>query len=243
MDLSGNTISISLPSEMADEDATNTKRAFREHYRAPWIVFDRGVAREGCSKSNCQWTMRGGIRLLNDTATCTSAFGARGIDVGYYFVLSAGHCSGAWRRNGTNGHYGQVYSQQNSGTVDAERIRHETNPWTTEGKVYLQQGDTRSIGSYFGYHSYSEGQTVVMASKDEPAEWGAIIDAYVDVNNHIDFVKTDYCMIGGDSGSAVVRNTSALGIAESFTDACPTTSYFGRIHPAMQAMYVNLLAG
>ena len=244
IDLSANTINVSLPEDMSTSEAEETQASFRRHYRAPWLTFSRGVAREACSKGDCRWTMRGGVRLYNDTAVCTSGFGAIGIDRSDYFVLSAGHCGGAWRRNGPTGegHYGQVYSQQNSGTVDAERIRHETNPWTTQGRVYLQSGDVRSIGSYFGYHAYTEDMTVVMASKDEPAEWGVITDAYADASNNIDMVKANYCTVGGDSGSAVVRNTSALGLAESFGGSC-TTSYFTRIYPTMQAMYVNLLAG
>ena len=53
------------------------------------------------------------------------------------FTLSAGHCPGSWRKNGVEGHYGQVADEQRANNIDADLIPHQTNPWLTHGVIAM----------------------------------------------------------------------------------------------------------
>lgn len=262
LNLVENRLDVTLPQStrtaMGRQDgrsgAERLRSAIVEHYGVPNVevepVGELRPETHECSRGNCQWEMMGGLQLLRDEL-CTSGFG--GIKGTQRYVISAGHCSGGvgtWRRNGTDGHYGTVEDEQLTGDVDAEIIRHETNPWATHGVIALFESgeDFREITGFVTASGYSTTWTIGMsgASSNQVSRgkitnlsWSGTDE---DGKFHSDFVRANYCAQGGDSGAPIFRNNDALGIHfGGFANSCDRL--FTKIQHVGTRFGISLLAG
>lgn len=211
-------------------------------YGLPTPHVDVGEPTEDCTRADCRWTMRGGLRLYWNDLYCTSAFSAVSRTSSQRHVLSAGHCSGSWRRNGPSGHYGQVSYSRNQANTDVARITHSTNPWSSQGYVFVSSSDVRPIDLHMSYHGYSEGVQVGMAGGRSGTTRGHITDAYYSQGSYWDFVRADYVRRGSDSGASIFRNNTAFGIHKGSPTGALSDAMFGRIEPAMHFADVWLIA-
>jgi hypothetical protein len=190
----------------------------------------------GCTRADCRWDMLGGLRLVWNDTWCTSGFTVQSGSQDY--VLSAGHCPGSWRRNGPDGHYGQVSQQQTSGFIDAELIPHSSNPWATRPSIIVQDGerDFQDIHGTVGINGYTVNWTVGMTGATSGTRKGLIShtswSGTVGGRSLQDQVMAGYCRAGGDSGAAIFRNDLALGTHVGGSDCTGVFSKIGRITSA-----------
>ena len=223
--------------------------AFDRRHGPGRVDVRRGVTNPSCSRANCQWTMRAGLKLvLANGGFCTSGFSAWTQSPVEYYTLTAGHCEGGeLRSNGADGSYGQEGVEQVRWRVDAERIRHTLNPWVTQGRFFVSADDIRPVdewtpydlvvvGVEYGKSGATTGTTRGVVEGKHHSPWW--------VDDSSDFIRAAFCSDKGDSGSPVFRQNAAVGILSGGTDPGPgCTSIFGSIEFAKAALNVNLLAG
>ena len=158
------------------------------------------------------------------------------------YVTTAGHCT-TWLnytfRNGTGGAYGTVKARifHNGADVDAEILLHEQNPWTSPAEFIGDDlSDIRDVTAVTCWSCYATGQwagastrsgtkkgpitsTNTSLTVENPWQPGTFI-----TTSELVRVSTDQGgyphVIKGDSGGAVFRSNSAIGIvhASDFDD-------------------------
>lgn len=232
------------------------------------------IGPSACTRADCYPTMRGGIGLYNSggAVICSSAFAAVG-GSGSRYILSAGHCGGndddgSQRFNGGQ-LFGTMHRDVAAGQVDAERIIRSNSNWGMSGEIWEGPSLFRSITSYMLYSQLTVGMTVGKTGVSEGTDRGVIQDLnYAPgqlswIANNSNFITADYCSRDGDSGGAIFRNNSAVGIHSGGTNfgntVCPGSSandpntdrktspghfsIFGSIEFAIQELSLSLIAG
>jgi hypothetical protein len=232
----------------------DVRKAFTNRWGDAWVVVKEGPVHPECAQTDCYDNMMGGLQLQTYQliAICTSAFSA--LDGPDEYVLSAAHCHESSASRYHAGHwFGEVWTQQRSGRVDAEAILTGGSAWEMKGKVWLAADDRRSIYYYITWASITVGTRVTKSGYVGGTQQGDITSknyAPSGVPLSERFVLADYCGSDGDSGGGVLRNNTAYGIHHGGDDNgpntnCPTPeeSVFGAINYAMNALDVALQAG
>lgn len=226
---------------------------FRARYGEP-IEVERGVTEPDCTRVDCRFSMRGGLRIVGPSFGCSTAFTAFGPATGRRFVLSAGHCGGAdfgsSRSNGGS-QYGTMDRDVQEYRWDAERIVRTNQSWNEAGLVWVESFDQRPVHSYTGWSSQVIGTQVGKAGNTTGTTRGFVESKYYSpsyVPNGERFVTTSYCSGPGDSGGAIFRNNSAWGIHSGSTSSISCSdpqhfSLYGAIDYAIDELNVQLIGG
>lgn len=229
--------------------------AFTDRWGGGRVIVREGVIRPQCTQNDCYATMMGGLTLqkFDLVQLCTTGFSALdGSGSGQRYVLSAAHCDTTSRYH-ADYWFGEVWDQQQSGRVDAERIIKGNSVWDMKGKVWLGSSDKRSIYTYITWGNMTVGTQVTKSGWFGGIQVGDILSKNYMPNavpNSERFLLASYCGTPGDSGGGIVRNNTAYGIHHGNDNvlphsACPTpeNSVFGAINYAMTALDVDLMAG
>ena len=231
--------------------------AFASIYGTEMVVVEgNGSVPEVCTRADCRYTLRGGLRITGGGSTCSSAFSA--VAASNYYLLSAAHCLGGYGSPRVQGgeEYGWVTSEQRSGRVDAERtFRPWPSPWYVSASVFVWSGDMRPVRYYITWDSTMTGTQVGKAGYATNQTLGNITSKYgapTGVPNSERFLVASYCANPGDSGAAVYNTNTAYGIhhggpvdGSGNARLCGDPldfSYFGNIAYAKDALGVAILA-
>lgn len=88
IDVKRSVVVVRLP-EFSEE----LSEAFAQVYGTSMLVVEgNGSAPEACTRADCRYTLRGGLRLTGGGDICSSAFSA--VAGSNYYLLSAAHCAG-----------------------------------------------------------------------------------------------------------------------------------------------------
>jgi streptogrisin C len=237
--------------------------AASRRYGVP-VTANSNVSTPTCTRDNCTFSMRGGLRLSFSGTWCSSAFTAYGAATGNRFIVSAGHCgnsypstscaivpeneSGATRSNGGS-NYGTVTGEFVRENIDAERIIRSYPSWTEAPVVWVESNDQRTMSGIMPYNNIVVGMQVGKSGVRTGTTRGYITSRSVApcyVANSYGFLQADYCSLPGDSGGAVFRNNEAVGIVSGGTStgtSCPSghRSFFGSAQHAFSRLNLTLL--
>lgn len=249
----------------ADPRPPGLARAASRRYGVP-VTANSDVTIPTCTRDDCRFSMRGGLRLSFATSYCSSAFTAYGAATGNRFIVSAGHCgnsyptttcaivpeneSGSARSNGGSA-YGTVTGEFVRENVDAERIIRSSSSWTEAPVVWVESNDQRTMSAILPYNNIVVGMQVGKSGVRTGTTRGYITSRSVApcyVANSYGFLQADYCALPGDSGGAVFRNNEAVGINSGGTREDPAggctsghRSMFGSAEHAFSRLNLTLL--
>lgn len=232
--------------------------AFAQLYGTSMLVVEgNGSAPEVCTRADCRYTLRGGLRLTGGGDVCSSAFSA--VAGSNYYLLSAAHCaggSGSPRLQGGE-QYGTVTLEQRQGRVDAERtFRPWPSSWYVSASIYVESNDIRPVRYHITWDSTMEGTLVGKSGQTTGTTRGDITSKFgapTGVSGSNRFLVADYCANPGDSGGSVFNTNTAYGIHHGGpTVGNPPVArvcgdpldfgYFGNIVYAKDALGVSILA-
>ncbi len=222
--------------------------AFKEAYGSGVVVVGRDIQPLACSRTDCRYELRGGLKVQVTTSPndyCSSAFAARSPN--NYYLLSAGQCpytdrwhAGEW--------FGYVTSSVESGHADVERIyRPWPSQWYVGASIFVESGDIRPIYSYITWASTMENTWIGKAGARTGVTRGYISDTNVSVSwiaGSSRFILADFCARPGDSGGSVFRGETAYGIVVGGQESiCNSNSImvYGNIDYSLSAVNLQLL--
>lgn len=189
--------------------------AFEQIYGTSMLVVEgNGSAPEVCTRADCRYTLRGGLRVENASGSdCSSAFSA--VSGNNYYLLSAAHCSGTTRFQGGE-QYGSVTLEVRQGRVDAERhFRPYPSPWYVSASIYVESNDIRPVRYHITWDSTMTGTLVGKSGEETGTTRGNITSKFgapPGVSGSNRFLVADYCANPGDSGASVFNTNTAYGI-------------------------------
>jgi hypothetical protein len=210
---------------------------------SPEIAFREGIGEPGCSRGDCRWRARGGLRIeatIPAGPYCTSGFAARTDGPTKPVMFTAGHCNNSAQRNGGELILGSdassYFAQQVRGDVDAQIARIDSD-WHASSNILIHNsGDLRSISSKV---SWSQTDRNVLVGKSGAATGttrGLITRRFESpywVADSFHFIRAEAGSFRGDSGAPVFRNNTAYGIVSGVG---PTSIIFGNIRSAEIAL-------
>jgi hypothetical protein len=239
------------------EASDRVAQELRARYGA--VRVEQGVAApDVCLSRRSRCTpIRGGVEIVNTTRStiCSTAF------VGVYTplstparaVLTAGHCSDlTYERFEQGGTFlGYMNRRQLSGQADAGLIDYDSQ--TTFGSsnwVYRQSNKQAPITSVQRYDQAFVGELVCRNGRTTGEVCGSVQNLNVSpsyVNGGSNFVLTNACSEGGDSGGSVIDGNIAVGIHSGGSSrTCPDPddfSIYGHIEFQQRAMNMSLRTG
>lgn len=225
---------------------------FRQVYGAAVQVYDRKPAEPNCTnRFQCGYSLRGGIELYSNVASCTSAFA---VDrSGKRQLLSAAHCSngvGQHRRHGINispNLVGTTVARQMSGPADVEAVS-VGGGFTAYPRVYRTHADFHApIYSKSSYSTMPIGKTLCKLGITSNRTCGEVqlknvAPSYVPSSHS--FVWASMCSSPGDSGGSIIAGTQAVGVLSGGGDNCddpiPGGTVFTHIDFALSTMGATL---
>jgi len=183
-----------------------------------------------CTRNDCRYQLRSGLRMKRgDFATsgiyCSSAFVVWHPEGGRQ-ILSAGHCSGEARRHGSDDGqaYGEVRGQQFAGRVDAERHSIE-GPFTHQPSIFVNaDAKSRDVTSTGRWEGLMPGKILCKSGYRTGKSCGQVRGKHYSpdyMERGARFIKADFCVKPGDSGSGVYRDHRAHGIVSGATTGIP----------------------
>jgi len=237
-----------------------TITAFEARY-GPDVVVRQGLlgVDEACTRANCGRDLRAGLLLTSDTIPCvdgpgncryicSSAFTVRH-GAGERQLLSAGHCLGNGRFHPANKRVGTVAQEvDNDADVDAERIGVDGNI-NLEPTIWIRSRErARDVRRVSPTPEGVMLDTRVCKSGAKTGfRCGRVLDTAYSPDGTEDggFIDTTYCAKGGDSGAAVFRQSTALGVHKGGSSGgCRregSHSYFTHIDHVEQALGVAVV--
>lgn len=161
-------------------------------------------------------------------------------------LLSAAHCGGDTRFHAGE-QFGEVRAEKEQGRVDAERIDIDS-PFAGRPWIFVTQAEkAREVFSVGRYNQLQVGENICKAGRTTGRTCGEILDtdfAPAAVPNSQEFIQTDYCAEGGDSGAGVYVLNRAHGMHSggSTGDCAPGQfSYLGHIQFAERELSFDTL--
>jgi len=197
-----------------------TRDTFEDRYREAIIVKEGPVGAPGqCSRTDCRYTLRSGLRTDLNSGWCSTAFAVR-TGSGVRQLLSASHCGNYNQNQGCvtpydigddRDHGGETYGPVTddvcTGRVDAERHR-PTGDFVAQPWIYVndanQEARVRSQGSWSGTVVGSTRLCKSGARTDR--DCGLVRGKHHSpwwVPNANRFIRASYRANSGDSGSGV----------------------------------------
>jgi hypothetical protein len=169
------------------------------------------------SRRHCN-PLRGGTALQNsgtNRAQCTLGFNA--YDETYThvpFVVTAGHCHD--QNNHSNARIGSFSFRTDEDDVDAVRIEIEEEGWDESYYFYrTSSSQAVHVEDVWRGGEISAGTGIAVSAANSDAYMvGEVRNGNVDAREHNGMIGYDMCTQGGDSGSPLVINTTAIGIHE-----------------------------
>lgn len=172
-----------------------------------------------------------GIKVEDESSTCTAGFAAQGDDGGYY-LMTSGHCDAhdgsAWTY-GDNVPLGRITASEHEGdTRDAAIIRLDPSVGAPMGHV----GGRYVVRDVLGANQIQVGMPFCKVGAVTGETCGAVKGVEGDV------VEASVYSLNGDSGSpGFVKNpdgtVSAVGLLMSSPDGDDYTTYFALVNPLL----------
>lgn len=255
IDVKRNTVVVRLR-----EPRTDLVEALTSVYGTEMLVIEGNAsAPEVCTRSDCRYTLRGGLRVISGSFACSSAFSAKSPN--NYYLISAAHCdpNDNARYNGGE-RYGTVTLRVLQGRVDAERhYRPYPSPWGTSwyvsASIFVASTDMRPVRYHISWDSTMIGTYVGKAGAVTNTTRGDIFSKYLSpdgVPGSNRFLGAEYCGNPGDSGGAVFNTNTAYGVHHGgpedefgFARVCGDPldyGIFGNIVYAKDALGLDILA-
>ena len=218
-------------------------------------------------RANCGDHIRAGIQSRKEPGNvkrCSTGFTVWSAVDGEAQVLSAGHCSEPPRQTGELRYhgfkpnfmaYGKVKDFDFGHGVDVELIRQTTIDFTFRAQIYNTDSEkSMPVTNQGNAAALMLGQTICRAGNTTGRRCGNVQNLnYTPAsynNQYHGFIKFSACSAGGDSGGPVYAGGTAYGIydghvpgtnGQSDCSGNGTTSFFGGIGNALNAMNVSLL--
>jgi len=244
VDVQRNTVVVHL------EDPTDAlASAFAELYGSSMLVVEGDRASPHCTRADCRYTLRGGLRVENSAGGTDCSSGFTAVSGSNYYLLSAAHCTGTARYQGGE-RYGTVTLEEQEGYVDAERhYRSWPSPWYVSASIFVESNDIRPVYYHISWASTMTNTYVGKSGEETGTTRGHITSKHYApwwVTNSSRFLKAGYCTEGGDSGGSVFNTNTAYGInSGGLLTQCPNSNaygIFGNIGYAKDALGVSILA-
>jgi hypothetical protein len=180
-----------------------------------------------------------GIKVEDESSTCTAGFAAQGDD-GSYYLMTSGHCDAhdgsAWTY-GDNVPLGRITASEHEGdTRDAAIIRLDPSVGAPMGHV----GGTYLVRDVLSATQIQVGMPFCKIGAVTGETCGTVKDVAGDV------VEASVYSLNGDSGSpGFVKNpdgsVSAVGLLMSSPDGDDYTTYFALVNPLLGRWGLHVL--
>jgi len=177
-------------------------------------IFEAGAAAPECTRLDCYYMM-GGLRVTGPSG-CSTGFNIMFYESGNAVsrgVLTAGHCGNVGSQWSHGGDYlGAMTHSQLSGNLDAAVIDFTTTAGIVDPPFIFDEvyddptEEALTVADMMYYYEFYAGQQVCKSGVSTLVTCGIVENTSVSVSyipGSTDIVRTDYCAVAGDSGSAV----------------------------------------